>query len=109
MKTLTLMAALLIALGAGAVFGADAEAGKKLVTDKGCVACHGANGESPASAEYPKLAGQNADYLVKALSDYKTGKRKNPIMAGMGAGLTMQEIENLAAWFSVQQGLQVKR
>jgi cytochrome c553 len=108
MKPVTLLAALLFALGAGAVFGADAEAGKKLVTDKGCVACHGANGESPLTPDNPKLAGQNGDYLVKALSDYKSGKRKNPIMAGMAAGLTPQEIENLAVWFSLQQGLQVK-
>ena len=79
---------LLSALGLCAwnfAFAADAQKGKGLVTEKGCVACHGANGESPVSPDNPKLAGQHADYLVKALSDYKSGKRKNPIMSGLVA------------------------
>jgi len=107
MKRFTLLIGLTFTLLATGAFGANSDAGKKLVTEKGCVACHGANGESPVSPDNPKLAGQNADYLVKALSDYKVGKRKNPIMAGMAGGLTQQEIENLAAWFSIQQGLRV--
>ncbi len=46
-----------------------------------CAACHGADGNS-ASPDFPKLAGQHRDYLEKALRDYKSGARKNPIMAG---------------------------
>ena len=107
MKKILMVAALSVCF-AGNVAAADAEAGKKLVADKGCATCHGVNGESAASPDNPKLAGQHFDYLEKALSDYKSGKRKNPVMAGMAAGLTQQDIENLAAWFSSQQGLHVK-
>ncbi len=49
-----------------------------------CAACHGADGNSQLP-DYPKLAGQHSDYLAKALRDYKSGARKNPIMAGFAA------------------------
>ena len=49
------------------------------------------------------LAGQYYDYLVKALSDYKSGKRTNPIMKGFAAQLSKQDMEDLAAWFSSQE------
>jgi len=52
--------------------------------------------------EYPKLSGQYPDYLQKALRDYKSGARKNPIMAGFAQGLTDKDIENVAAYFSTQ-------
>jgi cytochrome c553 len=41
---------------------------------------------------------------VRALKDYKSGKRKNPIMQGFAATLSQQDIENVAAWFSSQSG-----
>jgi cytochrome c553 len=66
-----------------------------------CAACHGADGNS-ASPDFPKLAGQHRDYLEKALRDYKSGARKNPIMAGFAATLTKDDIENLAAYFAAQ-------
>ncbi len=47
-----------------------------------CAACHGPDGNSQ-QPDYPKLAGQYRDYLEKALHDYKSGQRKNPIMAAM--------------------------
>src|SRR5262249_29807466 len=101
--------ALALALGVTAsAHAADPLAGKQLVTEKGCVACHGANGDAPTTPDNPKLAGQHADYLTKALSDYKNGRRKSPIMAGMAANLSAKEIEDLAAWFSTQNGLGVK-
>ena len=50
--------------------------------------------------EYPKLAGQYPDYLAKALRDYKSGARKNPIMAGMAAGLTQKDIDDLAEYYA---------
>ena len=74
-----------------------------------CAACHGADGNSQ-QPDYPKLAGQYRDYLEKALRDYKSGARKNPVMAGMAKPLTRADIENVAEWFSSQQGpLHVKR
>jgi cytochrome c553 len=55
---------------------------------------------------YPKLAGQYQDYLIKALSDYRSGKRTNVIMANFAGQLSNQDIEDLAAWYSSQEGLQ---
>ena len=66
-----------------------------------CAACHGADGNS-ASPQFPKLAGQNADYIVRELERFKSGYRKNIIMSGMAAGLSAQDMQNLAAWFSNQ-------
>ena len=68
-----------------------------------CAACHGADGAKPVAPENPILAGQYPDYLVKALSDYKSGKRANPIMKAFAGQLSKQEIEDLAAWFSIQK------
>lgn len=71
---------------------------------KPCAACHGPDGNS-ATPDFPRLAGQHPDYLVKALKDYKSGARKNPIMAPQAANLTVRDMEDLAAFFSGQQGL----
>ncbi|HEX6550662.1 MAG TPA: c-type cytochrome [Gammaproteobacteria bacterium] len=77
----------------------DAAAGQKRAA--ACAACHGPDGNS-ASGQFPKLAGQNADYIVRELERFKSGERKNPIMAGMAAGLSEQDMQNVAAWFSSQ-------
>jgi cytochrome c553 len=90
-----------LALASLTAAAADVEAGKKKVQEV-CAACHGIDGAQPTTPEYPKLAGQYPDYLSKALRDYKSGARKNPIMAGMAAGLTEADIENLAAYFYTQ-------
>jgi cytochrome c553 len=90
-----------LALASFAAAAADIEAGKKKVQEV-CAACHGIDGAQPTTPDYPKLAGQYPDYLAKALRDYKSGQRKNPIMAGMAAGLTDQDIENVAQYFYVQ-------
>jgi cytochrome c553 len=66
-----------------------------------CAACHTATGNA-TNPDYPVLAGQHADYLERALRDYKSGARKNAIMAPMAQPLSKQEIENLAAWFASQ-------
>ena len=50
----------------------------------------------------PKLGGQYPDYLAKALRDYKSGARKNPIMAGFAGALTAKDIDNLAAYYASQ-------
>ena len=70
-----------------------------------CLACHGEAG-IPVDPNNPKLAGQHRDYIIKALSDYRSGKRTNLIMANFAAQLSNQDIEDLAAWFSSQEGLQ---
>ena len=76
----------------------DIEAGKtKSVT---CQACHGADGAAKIDPQYPRLAGQYPDYLDRALHEYKSGRRDNPIMAGFVATLTDQDIADLSAYFS---------
>ena len=70
-----------------------------------CEACHGITGES-IDPTFPNLAGQHASYLAQALSDYRSGARKNPIMSGMVSSLSNQDILDLAAWYASQDGLQ---
>ncbi len=85
----------------GNVFAAgNADAGKAKAAV--CAACHGADGNS-VNAQFPKLAGQNASYIIQELERFKSGYRKNPIMSGMAAGLSTQDMQNLAAWFSSQK------
>lgn len=79
----------------------DPQAGKQKAEQ--CKACHGLDGNS-TSPQFPVLAGQHADYLVRALEQYKAGGRKNPIMAPQAAGLSAQDRADLAAWFSSQSG-----
>ena len=56
------------------------------------------------------LAGQQADYIVQALADYKSGKRKNPIMVGQAKPLSREEVENLSAYYASLPGdLRVQR
>ena len=64
-----------------------------------CAGCHGAQGISPADA-FPNLAGTPAEALYKQLDDYRSGKRKNPIMQPLAANLTDQNIADLAAHFA---------
>lgn len=94
-------AAAVAALAAANAGAADIEAGKKKVQEV-CAACHGIDGGQSTTPEYPKLSGQYPDYLAKALRDYKSGARKNAIMAGMAAGLTDKDIENVSAYFYTQ-------
>jgi len=100
-RTASLCIAALSIVAAAGAFAADLDAGKKKVQEV-CASCHGIDGAQPTTPDYPKLAGQYPDYLAKALRDYKTGQRKNPIMAGMAAGLTEKDIENVSAYFYVQ-------
>jgi cytochrome c553 len=65
-----------------------------------CAACHGADGNGGADPTWPKLAGQDADYIAKQLADFKTGRRKNPIMSGMAAPLSTADMKNLGAYFA---------
>jgi|SRR5699024_7245943 len=75
------------------------KAGQELA--KPCAACHGKGGHS-TTALFPILAGQYKSYLMQALKDYRSGKRKSAIMNGMAASLSDQQIEQLASFFSSQ-------
>jgi len=83
----------------------DAEVGRK--KSGPCAACHGPNGIS-ATPDFPNLAGQHPDYLQSALTHYKNGKRKNPIMQAQAANLSPKDILDLSAFFAKQKGLQTK-
>lgn len=62
-----------------------------------CGACHGPDGNSVLPVN-PKLAQQHPQYLVKQLQEFKAGKRANPIMMGMAAGLSDDDMKNIAFW-----------
>ena len=96
-RTLISIVALAAGIAAMPARAADAAAGAAKAKEV-CAACHGVDGNS-ANAEYPRLAGQHRDYLAKALRDYKSGARKNPIMSGMTAALTKDDIDNVAAYY----------
>jgi cytochrome c553 len=85
----------------------NAEKGKakaeQKINNQSCAECHGATGDAPKEKDQPILAGQYADYLVKALNDYRSGKRVNAVMNGVAKELSRQDIEDLAAWFSSQK------
>ena len=108
MKRVFVTVAVLALCGAAQAAG-NAEAGKTIAAQV-CAACHGPEGNKPTAPENPILAGQHADYLARALHDYKSGKRANPIMKGFAASLSKQDIEDLAAWFASQpSGLHAQR
>ena len=67
-----------------------------------CAACHGADGNSVITLN-PKLAGQQPEYLVKQLTNFKEGKRANAVMSGMAANLSPDDMKNLAAYFAAQK------
>lgn len=94
-------AAVALALSGTLHASGDAERGKEKAAQV-CAACHGAQGNKPTDPSQPILAGQYYDYLVHALTDYKLGRRNNPIMKGFAGQLSKQDIEDLAAWFASQ-------
>ncbi|HEV2679113.1 MAG TPA: c-type cytochrome [Rhodanobacter sp.] len=69
-----------------------------------CGACHGMDGNS-SDAQYPKLAGQSEQYIVRQLTDFKAGKRQNPIMLGMATPLSTQDMHDVGAYFASKTAL----
>ncbi|MCE5232446.1 MAG: cytochrome c [Mizugakiibacter sp.] len=97
-RVLTLVSvAAALALSAPAFAKGNPDDGQKKAA--ACFACHGADGNA-TDPQYPRLAGQYADYLEQALHEYKNGNRKNPIMVGFAATLSEQDIQDVAAYFS---------
>ena len=72
--------------------------------DQVCAACHGKDANTPIDPSYPKLAGQHRDFLERSLLDYKSGARKNAIMAGQAQALSRADISNLAAYYASLPG-----
>lgn len=69
------------------------------ISEKVCAACHTADGSRGAPAN-PILAGQHAAYLVKQLTEFKEGKRKNAVMNGFAATLSDEDMRNVAAFYA---------
>lgn len=85
----------------------DVKAGE--TKSESCAACHGEGGNSQ-DPNFPRLASQYESYMIKALKDYRSGKRTNAVMAGMANGLTDKDIEDIAAFYaSNNNGLSVVR
>lgn len=92
---------LLLAFSGAALAGGDPVAGKQ--KDAMCVGCHGIEGYRtayPSVYNVPKLGGQHAEYMVKALEAYKSGARSHPSMKGIAATLSKQDMEDLAAYYA---------
>jgi cytochrome c553 len=109
---------LMMALAAGCVFGlsgaaraADLANGRALVASHDCAACHGSlQLDNPINADYPRLAGQRADYLVWAMRQYQMGLanpllgRDNPIMQAQVQSLSLSDMRDIAAYIESLHG-----
>ena len=91
-----------VALAQAATAAGDADAGREKAAV--CQQCHGLDGNGPTPL-FPRIGGQHAGYIVQALEDYKTGVRREPVMAAFATGLSKQDQKDLAAWYSSQGGL----
>jgi cytochrome c553 len=80
----------------------DATAGQAKAAT--CAACHGLDG-NPASAQYPKLAGQHENYIVRQVGLFKSHKRENPVMMGFVMSLTDQDMHDIGAYFASKTSL----
>lgn len=98
-----LAAGLLVIPGASVLAGGDAAAGKEKIST--CIACHGEDGNAATAQtpQPPRLAGQHADYMVRALEDYASGARNNAIMKAFAAALSPADREDIAAYYSGQK------
>jgi cytochrome c553 len=106
MKRLALVSAVAAAFAWSGLLpaaGADPAVGKEKT--RMCAGCHGISGYRTAFPEVysvPRLGGQHAAYLVKALQAYKSGERKHPTMTAIAAGLSDKDMADLAAYYAAE-------
>lgn len=84
---------------------AAAADGRALYAERGCAACHGPSGDKPLTPTYPKIRGQNKEYLIRQITDIKTGDRDNGAslaMRSLVATLDEAEIVAIAEYLSSQ-------
>jgi cytochrome c553 len=101
------LAAASTATGAAAQGAPAGDAGAGAQKTQMCAGCHGIEGWRTAFPEVykvPRIAGQNAPYLVKALQEYKSGERSHPSMRAIAASLSDKDMADLAAYYG-QTGL----
>ena len=99
MKKQLIAALILVGATGFAQAAGDVAAGK--TKSAACMACHMADGNSMVP-NFPKIAGQHASYMVKQLTEFKAGTRKDPIMLGQTAALEAQDMADLGAYFASQ-------
>ena len=100
MRRLNVLVALMALAAAPGAMAGDAKAPEKVAV---CAACHGADGKAIMPI-YPHLAGQYSNYIEQTLREYRSGARKNPVMAAQAATLTDAEIRQIAAYYAAQPG-----
>jgi cytochrome c len=106
LKAATITASLMFLASSGSALALDGEALFKSPQKGGCTACHGKDAKTPLMPMYPKLAGQNAAYLVQQLKDIKSGARNNGqsiAMKGIMHMVNDEEIEAIAQYLSTLQ------
>jgi cytochrome c553 len=114
-KAVCAAAALLGLAAANVAHAADAGNGKVLADAHNCAACHGANLNNPVSPEYPRLAGQHADYIYWALRQYQMGNgnphfgRNNAIMQAQVQSLSPSDMKDIAAYIESLDGALVQK
>jgi len=96
----TVVAFISVNSAVAADFGDSAKA--QPIANQICAACHGADGNSPLPMN-PSLAGQHPEYLFKQLNEFNSGSRNNAVMMGMVAGLSAEDMRNLAAYYAAQK------
>lgn len=93
----------LVLSGASLIMAQNALAAEKQTAEQivntVCAACHSADGNSAITLN-PKLASQHPEYLVKQLTEFKSGKRANAVMSGMATSLSDDDMKALATYFS---------
>ena len=101
------IAAIVACIGAGSALAEEAKHDKAVnaseIVTTVCAMCHGEDGNKMLTPETPKIGGQKGDYLAKAMRDYRSGNRKNPIMGAVAQALSDAEIEALAGYFAAQE------
>ncbi|WP_047552400.1 c-type cytochrome [Methylotenera sp. G11] len=98
----SLVSSLMLTVSVEALAEAPAQKTAEQTVNTVCAACHGADGNSAITLN-PKLASQHPEYIEKQLTEFKSGKRANAVMSGMAAGLSEQEIKDLAAYFAAKK------
>jgi cytochrome c553 len=101
LSTMTLCVFVLTTLAVPAQAAGDPKVGQTKTSM--CAGCHGIPGwrtAYPSVYSVPKLGGQHADYIVAALKGYQSGERSHPSMDAIAAGLSAQDMEDLAAYYA---------
>jgi cytochrome c553 len=107
-----LSAALLLAALSSSVHAAEGNAAAGAKKNSMCEGCHGIPGYKTAFPEVysvPKIGGQHAAYIVKALQAYKSGERTHPSMRAIAATLSDQDMADLAAFYASGQSQQAAK